>query len=691
MSERNAARDALILKTCDKINKQLKSNVAFTLSKAFKPENVKTFAPTGNLAADFVIGKPGFPVGRITEIAGPFSSGKCLVEGTKISMNDGTIKNIEDVCVGDKLRSPNFRDNENKIEFDVVKKVINSGKQQVYKIVLNNGLTITATENHQFLSLSNIEYAFSEDVPLDLLETKLPWTHVGQLKEKDFLCVDESIYTQYWDNFIYKFDYLKEEVIEVIIGLFTKLRHQYDKNILTDLFKYSNIEIMYGLGAFVLLSESVHFVFNNDIPELRMYEKQSPNIDKNEKSFVTSLTYLFHMKLGVSTRIYNKKNVFICIRNPYIIHQIISAGKKYIEKNDIYVENLDKYQGVFRFYEEFVKEHPYTDVKYRYTNWKSISSITCVGEKNTWDLSMTERDYFVANGIVSHNSTIAAMSIGESQKAGMVTILIDTEHSYDSSWAERYGVDPELLILLQPKHVEQIFDYTHYLLEVLNEEKDSGVPILTVVDSISAISTSAELEQEDSTAGKQRAAHAKALSEGLRKLGNEIWDRNMALVFISQLKDNPGMMYGKGQSKLGGSAIDFHAALLLETHVLLRKKINNIKCGQVVKVVSKKNKFVPPFREANFYINYMTGVDNRETALNFMLSLGWLKKEKGFIINEKGEKVKKSEILETISPDMIVKLYDYLGITNEANKQNGNNLTYNLNNTGSDGLEEDND
>jgi len=291
---------------------------------------------------------------------------------------------------------------------------------------------------------------------------------------------------------------------------------------------------------------------------------------------------------------------------------------------------------------------------------------------------MRKRPFFIANGIVVHNSTLSAMAIGQAQKAGMVTILLDTEHSYDEGWARKHGVNPELLIILTPPHIQAIFDQTLALIDVLKEDRDDDFSMLTIVDSVSATPTSEELAQEDSTAGKQRAQHAKALSEGLRKITDKLWNENMAMVLISQLKDNPGIMYGTNTHKLGGSAIDYHAGLLMRTKIIAKKKQNEVPISQIVQVSTTKNKFVPPYRRANFEINYLTGVDNRLTAIDFMQQLGWLKKSGGWIVLENGDKVRPKELVDTITPDQIAKLYDYLGITNLENKVNGDNLTYNM-------------
>ena len=223
----------------------------------------------------------------------------------------------------------------------------------------------------------------------------------------------------------------------------------------------------------------------------------------------------------------------------------------------------------------------------------------------------------IAGPYGSGKSTIIARSIGAAQKKGVICILCDTEHSYDSTWARFHGVDPERLILLTPPHLQNVFDYAKAVIsEVKKEQID--IPIFITVDSVSGSPTAAETESEDSTEGKQRAEHAKIISEGLRKLANLIWDQNVALVFVSQLKDNPGIMYGANKSKLGGHAIEFHAGLMVESRRTGFIKEEKETLGQTIQVSTIKNKFVPPFRVRTFDLFFNEGIRPNEILLDFI-------------------------------------------------------------------------
>jgi len=285
----------------------------------------------------------------------------------------------------------------------------------------------------------------------------------------------------------------------------------------------------------------------------------------------------------------------------------------------------------------------------------------------------------IAGPYSSGKSTILAQTIGLAQAQGVVCILFDTEHSYNETWAKLYKVQPDELILVKPEHLEQTFDQMIFIVNLIKKER-STTPMFIAVDSISAVPASAELAQEDSTEGKQRALHAKIISEGLRKLTNLIWDENIAVVFVSQMKDNPAAMFG-GKSKLGGHAIEFHAALLLETKKLATKKKDSVKAekdaggevvesakaktiGQIIQIQCVKNKFVPPFRTRTFDLFFDEGIRPYEIAIDFMADkelLDWVRREKGWYVFD-GVNHRKDELASKLTPDVLETIYETLKI-----------------------------
>lgn len=272
----------------------------------------------------------------------------------------------------------------------------------------------------------------------------------------------------------------------------------------------------------------------------------------------------------------------------------------------------------------------------------------------------------IAGPYSSGKSSMVAAIIGAAQKQGVVCILIDTEHSYESNWSRMYGVDPEHLILIEPKHLEGLFDRLRAVIGIIRKEEDN-TPIFIAVDSLSATPTSGELEEEDSTSGKQRAAHAKLIAEGLRKISNEVFNQNVSLLFVSQLKDDPGMMYGANKHKLGGHAVEFHAGLMLEVRRTGYIKVKDVTVGQHVSVTAIKNKFVPPFRKAMFDLYFNEGIRPKEIMVEFLsdeelLGDKALIKKSGGWYEYEGSKFRKEDIAEKMSDTLMPDVYRALNI-----------------------------
>jgi len=239
---------------------------------------------------------------------------------------------------------------------------------------------------------------------------------------------------------------------------------------------------------------------------------------------------------------------------------------------------------------------------------------------------------------------------------------MDTEFSYSAAWGKMHGIDPKKLILIHPLHLQDTFDKMIYLMgEIASYE--TGKPIFMAIDSMS-IATAEETEQEDSTAGKQRGQHASIISAGIRRLSGPAYRNNVAMVFISQLKDNPGIMFGANKSKLGGHAVEFHGGLLLEVkrRTYLKEGDGMKPYGMTVGIEAKKNKFVEPFRSRTFDVLFDEGIRPKEILLEFLANpLGEIKKTGGWFEYE-GSKYRKADLAVKLDDKVLASAYKKLGI-----------------------------
>jgi len=276
----------------------------------------------------------------------------------------------------------------------------------------------------------------------------------------------------------------------------------------------------------------------------------------------------------------------------------------------------------------------------------------------------------VAGPYGSAKSTVIACAIAAAQKAGIHCVLQDTEFSYSGKWAKLHGIDPEKLNLLQPIHLQDVFDKIVFILDKIAQENNGAMPekpTFIAVDSLS-IGAAEEMEEEDSTSGKQRGLHAKIIALGLRKIIGRAYRTRTSIVFISQLKDNPGMLHGANQSKLGGHAIEFQGGILLEIkrRTYLKDTNSPKPYGMTVAIKAIKNKFVEPFRERTFDIIFKEGIRPKEIFVDFLEDpLKELTKSGGWF-DYKGSKYRKSDLAEKLSEEEIKDIYDKLGLLEEG-------------------------
>ncbi|MGH8774552.1 MAG: recombinase RecA [Jiangellaceae bacterium] len=249
--------------------------------------------------------------------------------------------------------------------------------------------------------------------------------------------------------------------------------------------------------------------------------------------------------------------------------------------------------------------------------YERVVAVEDAGLQPTFDIMVPGSHSFLANGVLSHNTTVALHAVANAQKAGGVAAFIDAEHALDPDYAKALGVDTDALLVSQPDTGEQALEIADTLIR-------SGAIDVIVIDSVAALVPRAEIEGEmgDSHVGLQ----ARLMSQALRKIAGALNQSKTTAIFINQLREKIGVMFGSPETTTGGKALKFYASVRLDIRRIETLKDGTDAVGNRTRIKVVKNKCAPPFRQAELDILYGEGISREGGLIDMGVEHGFVRK-----------------------------------------------------------------
>ncbi|PSL00991.1 protein RecA [Murinocardiopsis flavida] len=679
--------------------------------------------PTGAISLDAALGIGGIPRGRIVEIYGPESSGKCVVADTNIWTDYG-LETVAEVFEranvdldGDQdvvdIRPLGIRVVNENGDLERVDALTKNGLRMVNRIALRSGRSISTTLNHPLRVMSSGGH--------------IVWRDAGELETGDYLVSarfgateaasgggiseDEAVFLGYLTAegslgfkggicFTNGNPEVGAEFSAIVSSLFDSEVRVKDKKGGSDYLVYDT-----------KLRKSIQEQFGLDY--VKSAQKRVPRCvrtagDKMQRAFLSALfegdgwidtsssvglgtaserlardVQLLLYGLGIPASVYRKYNAeyerhyWSVIVNPSVAHRFLNEvgfrsqrRAAQVEANfrlsvrSSQFENIPHISGQIRDLRDAIgADRAFDDIAgdllrsdvtlacsrdrlHRIIEWaenrqhaisrsaqsilghlkglaaeqftyEEITDIEDAGLQPTFDIMVPETHSFIANGVLSHNTTVALHAVASAQAAGGIAAFVDAEHALDPVYAGKIGVNTDDLLLSQPDTGEQALEITDMLIR-------SGAVSIIVIDSVAALVPRAEIEGEmgDSHVGLQ----ARLMSQALRKIAGALHTTGTTAVFINQLREKVGVMFGSPETTTGGKALKFYSSVRLDVRRIETLKDGTDAVANRTRVKVVKNKVAPPFKQAEFDIVYGVGISREGGLIDIGVEQGIVRK-----------------------------------------------------------------